>query len=383
MKNRPNPIIYQNDKNEPLLIKKKLICNTNHEFCSNCNQAWHGDSSCEEDKEIKDFATYSGIIPKKCPNCKVWTEKNMGCNHMVCKLCSYDWCWLCCKECKEDHYINPGPCQGKQFDEGSMEVRQENLLIARLLYNYRNNPLVYFIVFPIIIFYTFNNMISTLLSPRRQLEINRIRHRGGLNLNSVEANAANNDNNLNNDNNINVGSEKQRDNLNQPDFVINDIVNSNNNNLNRNVNNNQEAPNLNEIDVNNINNNNNNFYNDLEMNLGNLNIDNNLNNNDNANNQVIELGFCQKICTKILLIFMISVMSIIFTIMFVTFNMFNLFPITFLLGRFENNLNGSIKCVALGTYMIYFLISYPIGAGLTTAYFSALYIYCFTKTIIS
>lgn len=32
---------------------------------------------------------------KKCPNCNEPIEKNGGCNHMTCKSCSYDFCWIC------------------------------------------------------------------------------------------------------------------------------------------------------------------------------------------------------------------------------------------------------------------------------------------------
>lgn len=34
---------------------------------------------------------------KKCPNCQTDIEKNAGCNHMSCKMCSHEFCWLCLK----------------------------------------------------------------------------------------------------------------------------------------------------------------------------------------------------------------------------------------------------------------------------------------------
>lgn len=34
---------------------------------------------------------------RKCPNCLKDIEKNGGCNHMTCKLCSHQFCWLCFK----------------------------------------------------------------------------------------------------------------------------------------------------------------------------------------------------------------------------------------------------------------------------------------------
>jgi hypothetical protein len=130
----PPAIALENDNPNELLIKKddialdvsqqsqekpkiKYICNEGHSFCGRCMHIWHGDSNCSEDQEIKDFAANSGKIIKKCPKCKVWTEKDEGCNHMTCQVCRFEWCWLCEQECPQNHYTQPGPCFGRQFNE--------------------------------------------------------------------------------------------------------------------------------------------------------------------------------------------------------------------------------------------------------------------------
>lgn len=319
---------------------RKLRCNFNHEFCAECNHAWHGNSSCEEDKEIKDFATFSGIIPKKCPNCNVWTEKNKGCNHMTCKICSYNWCWLCLKECKEDHYLQEGPCQGKQFDEGGENLREADLIMARLLLRFRTNPLISFIIFPVIIFLTFNNLINTLLSPDA---IRQRRNRlNGNNTNNVDFNQDEGFNNLNfeAESNVNVNNvviQNQDQNQNQEAFI------------NRQV--------------------------DLEMNNRNTNIEN------EAQNE--PMNCCEKIFAKILLIFMLTIMTLIFSMIFAVFNIFLLFPVTLLLGRFDNiRYNKCLRFQAVMVYSIFFFLSYPFGTTLSFAYFLLLFVYCLIKTII-
>jgi len=84
-------------------------CNFGHEFCSKCNNKWHKNTKCKiSNEDIQNFDF------KRCPNCKVWTQKNEGCNHMTCIKCNFNWCWLCEKEYNSNHYNN-GECEGKQY----------------------------------------------------------------------------------------------------------------------------------------------------------------------------------------------------------------------------------------------------------------------------
>eukprot|EP00494_Astrolonche_serrata_P032430 UN32699 len=39
---------------------------------------------------------------KKCTQCRVPIEKNQGCNHMTCRNCKHEFCWLC-KGAWKDH----------------------------------------------------------------------------------------------------------------------------------------------------------------------------------------------------------------------------------------------------------------------------------------
>ena len=106
---------------------KYVKCNFGHEFCFECLNKPHGDEKCENilEKEFEEWKSHK--IVKRCPNCKIWTEKNEGCNHMTCVECKFQWCWLCQKEYKYGHYDN-GSCKGLQFNKEQDEEKIKKML---------------------------------------------------------------------------------------------------------------------------------------------------------------------------------------------------------------------------------------------------------------
>jgi hypothetical protein len=142
------------------ISKIKYTCSNHHNFCGKCNKVWHGNESCEDDKEILDYATDSGRMLKKCVKCKVWTEKNEGCNHMHCRICETDWCWLCEELCKPDHYrIANTPCYGRQFNEYDPDFEYYELLIDQTSFL---KSLMFFFIFSFLII---NGSIRNVLNP--------------------------------------------------------------------------------------------------------------------------------------------------------------------------------------------------------------------------
>ncbi|KIL57297.1 hypothetical protein M378DRAFT_171898, partial [Amanita muscaria Koide BX008] len=47
---------------------------------------------CHDDSET---ANWIKSNTKECPNCQSTIEKNGGCNHMTCKKCKHEFCWVC------------------------------------------------------------------------------------------------------------------------------------------------------------------------------------------------------------------------------------------------------------------------------------------------
>jgi ariadne-1 len=101
--NCPNPSC-----SKPINLLSSSLCNVMKcvycrlEFCLECHEPSHVPASCSE-KQIWETSTGAEIMQqrlfgenvKKCPNCKAIIEKNGGCNHMTCKACAHEFCWMC------------------------------------------------------------------------------------------------------------------------------------------------------------------------------------------------------------------------------------------------------------------------------------------------
>ena len=93
---------------------KYVKCENGHQYCFECLKPPHGKRKCEINLEKQFMKWTKGKRVKQCPKCKMYTEKNAGCNHMTCVSCKYQWCWLCEGGYKYDHYSS-GKCKGQQF----------------------------------------------------------------------------------------------------------------------------------------------------------------------------------------------------------------------------------------------------------------------------
>ena len=110
-------------------FSKNVKCNNGHEFCFECLAAPHC-CGCSKviDSGFEEWKSHTRV--KRCPNCKYYTEKNEGCNHMTCSQCKFQWCWVCEKECVAGHY-EFGRCKGLHFekvdnDEDAKRLLREN-----------------------------------------------------------------------------------------------------------------------------------------------------------------------------------------------------------------------------------------------------------------
>jgi len=81
---------------------KPVTCACGHIFCFACGENWHDPvrckwlrkwiKKCDDDSETSNWIAAN---TRECPKCHATIEKDGGCNHMVCKRCKFDFCWVC------------------------------------------------------------------------------------------------------------------------------------------------------------------------------------------------------------------------------------------------------------------------------------------------
>eukprot|EP00834_Sanchytrium_tribonematis_P000844 NODE_17_length_48642_cov_1.199349.p8 type:complete len:437 gc:universal NODE_17_length_48642_cov_1.199349:8497-9807(+) len=76
--------------------------NCSTQFCFSCSKGNHLPIPCSQLKrwqkkcmDDSETANWIHANTKECSKCNSTIEKNGGCNHMVCKRCTYEFCWVC------------------------------------------------------------------------------------------------------------------------------------------------------------------------------------------------------------------------------------------------------------------------------------------------
>lgn len=89
-------------KDELTHVVPSVACHSKHMFCFGCNDEEHQPTLCilaakwrKKCADDSETANWISANTKDCPKCKAMIEKNGGCNHMTCRKCRYEFCWLC------------------------------------------------------------------------------------------------------------------------------------------------------------------------------------------------------------------------------------------------------------------------------------------------
>ncbi|GAN06593.1 RING-5 like protein [Mucor ambiguus] len=89
-------------RNSLSTIVPTVTCECGHVMCFGCDHENHQPANCamvkdwwRKKEEDSATATWISSHTKDCPQCQSPIEKNGGCNHMWCKQCKHEFCWVC------------------------------------------------------------------------------------------------------------------------------------------------------------------------------------------------------------------------------------------------------------------------------------------------
>ncbi|EGW32640.1 uncharacterized protein SPAPADRAFT_61700 [Spathaspora passalidarum NRRL Y-27907] len=122
-----------------------VTCSENHEFCFDCNYENHLPCPCwivkkwiKKCNDDSETANWIDANTHGCPQCQSAIEKNGGCNHMTCKKCKFEFCWICFEDWKKhrnDYYSCNKYRNERQEDEQRKNRSKQSL--ERYLHFYK------------------------------------------------------------------------------------------------------------------------------------------------------------------------------------------------------------------------------------------------------
>ncbi|KAG0010814.1 hypothetical protein BGZ81_002551 [Podila clonocystis] len=83
-------------------IVPTVMCSCGYKFCFGCGLGDHQPAPCglvkmwqKKCADDSETANWISAHTKECGKCQSTIEKNGGCNHMTCRKCKYEFCWVC------------------------------------------------------------------------------------------------------------------------------------------------------------------------------------------------------------------------------------------------------------------------------------------------
>jgi len=132
--------------------RSQVLCECGHTWCWSCRQEAHWPATCDQQKWWTDVYTrdeaklvYQSLdeaetvkwllnYTQDCPKCTSPIEKSGGCNHMSCKKCSYQYCWVCKDPWTGSHYNCKTKAEGGHDRADEIAKRIDTNLSFRQMY---------------------------------------------------------------------------------------------------------------------------------------------------------------------------------------------------------------------------------------------------------
>lgn len=108
-------------------------CECGNPFCFKCGEESHDPANCTQlgawtlkCQNESETANWILANTKKCPACSTRIEKNQGCNHVTCKMCKHDFCWICMGNWSDHGQNTGGYYKCNRFESGKIPAENDN-----------------------------------------------------------------------------------------------------------------------------------------------------------------------------------------------------------------------------------------------------------------
>jgi len=121
-----------------------VACDCGHNYCFHCGEEDHVPCNCatlakwiDKCNNDSETANWMAVHTKPCPKCVSRIEKNQGCNHMTCRQCKYEFCWICMGDWRKHTACNRFTATGQDGVEDSVAKKKINL--ERYMHYYKRH----------------------------------------------------------------------------------------------------------------------------------------------------------------------------------------------------------------------------------------------------
>jgi ariadne-1 len=120
-----------------------VVCDCGHQYCFHCGAEDHRPCNCatlskwvDKCNNDSETANWMSVNTKPCPKCVSRIEKNQGCNHMTCRQCKHEFCWLCFGDWRGHSTCNRFNPQEKGVDAADV-IQKKKLTLERYMHYYK------------------------------------------------------------------------------------------------------------------------------------------------------------------------------------------------------------------------------------------------------
>lgn len=121
-----------------------VVCDCGHQYCFHCGAEDHRPCNCatlakwvDKCNNDSETANWMSVHTKPCPKCMSRIEKNQGCNHMTCRQCKHEFCWLCFGDWRGHNTCNRFITENAAGMDAADTIQKKRINLERYMHYYK------------------------------------------------------------------------------------------------------------------------------------------------------------------------------------------------------------------------------------------------------